>query len=188
MASQFVLEVKNRKKDLDHFNLLASQLQQRNALCGQEMALNLINGDWDQIMQGVKGLMPAVQNGNSIETRSSGDGGSKLFAPPGSPLMRSAPMEVATRMAKMMDAVAAIDRQLDTQTLGTERPCENLAAQSEALGTVKNALDRLRPTLSDMTLVNSNEAKIIMKLYCHNFRNMEYLHGKTISLQKDLTT
>ena len=167
MASQFVLEVKNRKKDLDHFNLLASQLQQRNALCGQEMALNLINGDWDQIMQGVKGLIPAVQNGNSIETRSSGDGGTKLFAPPGSPLMRSAPMEVATRMAKMMDAVAAIDRQLDTQTLGTERPCENLAAQSEALGTVKNALDRLRPTLkqTDQDLDRLSSANLSMEYF-----------------------
>ena len=82
---------------------MASQLQHRNALCGQEMTLNLINGDWDQIMQGVKGLIPA-QNGNGLEIRASGDGGgggSKLFTAPGSPLMRSAPMEVATRMAKV---------------------------------------------------------------------------------------
>ena len=103
VASQFVVEVKNRKKDLEHFNLLASQLQHRNALCGQEMTLNLINGDWDQIMQGVKGLIP-TQNGNGLEIRASGDGGggsSKLFTAPGSPLMRSAPMEVATRMAKV---------------------------------------------------------------------------------------
>ena len=97
VASQFVLEVKNRKKDLDHFNLLASQLQHRNALCGQEMALNLINADWDDIMQGVKGL--TAQNGNGTETRNAtGDGDrGKLFAAPGSPLTKSAPVEVATR-------------------------------------------------------------------------------------------
>jgi hypothetical protein len=167
VASQFVVEVKNRKKDLEHFNLLASQLQHRNALCGQEMTLNLINGDWDQIMQGVKGLI-TTQNGNGLETRASGDGGgSKLFTAPGSPLMRSAPMEVATRMAKMMDAVAAIDRQLDTQTLGTERPCENLAAQSEALSTVKNALDRLRPTLkqTDQDLDRLSSANLSMEYF-----------------------
>ena len=66
-----------------------------------------------------------------------------------------------------MDAVAAIDRQLDTQTLGTERPCENLAAQSEALSTVKNALDRLRPTLkqTDQDLDRLSSANLSMEYF-----------------------
>lgn len=51
VAKQFVMEVKNRKSDIDHLNLLASQLQHRNALSGQEMPLNFINADWQEILE-----------------------------------------------------------------------------------------------------------------------------------------
>ena len=136
VAKMFVIDIKNRQSEIDHINHLATQLQQQNALVGHEMSLNLINSDWSDIMEGAKPLMNAEITSQS-----------KLSTTPGSPLMKSAPAEVATRMAKLLDALAAIDRQLDTQILGTERPCENLIAQGEALATVKNALDKLRPTL-----------------------------------------
>ena len=54
------------------------QLQHRNALSGQEMALNIINSDWEEILEGIKPLM----NGNT-----------HLDQAPGSPLMKSAPVE-----------------------------------------------------------------------------------------------
>lgn len=144
VAKQFIIDVKKRHADMDHFNLLVSQLQQANAIEGQEMAVNIINSDWSDILNGAKPLM----------TKDTINGDSRPSATPGSPLLRSAPAEVATRMAKMLDALAAIDRQLETQILSSDRPCENLPAQSEALATVKNALDRLRPSLrqTDMDL------------------------------------
>ena len=125
------------KSPSDHINSLATYLQRQNALMGHEMSLNVINSDWSDIFNGAKPLL------NVEVTTHQG----KLSTTPGSPLMKSAPAEVGTRMAKLLDALAAIDRQLDTQILGTERPCENLNAQGEALTTVKNALDKLKPTL-----------------------------------------
>ena len=80
---------------------------------GHEMSLNVINSDWSDIFNGAKPLL------NVEVTTHQG----KLSTTPGSPLMKSAPAEVGTRMAKLLDALAAIDRQLDTQILGTERPC-----------------------------------------------------------------
>ena len=162
---QFMAEVKLRKSEVDHLNLLASQLQYRNALSGQEMALNIINSDWEEIVERVKGLTP--KNPGHLEAPSVVDNCNKLLNAPGSPLMKSAPVEVGTRMAKMMDALAAIDRQLDTQTLASERPCENLTAQSEALATVKNALDRLRPTLkqTDQDLDRLSTANLSMEYF-----------------------
>ena len=121
----------------DHINSLATHLQRQNALMGHEMSLNVINSDWSDIFNGAKPLLNV-----EVATHQG-----KLSTTPGSPLMKSAPAEVGTRMAKLLDALAAIDRQLDTQILGTERPCENLTAQGEALTTVKNALDKLKPTL-----------------------------------------
>lgn len=166
VAKQFVTEVKNRKPDVDHLNVLASQLQQRNALSGHEIALNIINADWQEIVERMKTMAPS----NSLDTSAAKPAheiNSKLSTAPGSPLMRSAPVEVATRMAKMMDALAAIDRQMDTQTLSSDRPCENLEAQSEALATVKNALDRLRPTLkqTDQDLDRLSSANISMEYF-----------------------
>ena len=116
VAKQFVIDVKNRQTEIDHINHLATQLQQQNALLGYELSLNVINSDWTDILNGAKPLL------NMEVTNSQG----KLSTTPGSPLMKSAPAEVATRMAKLLDALAALDRQLDTQILGTERPCENL--------------------------------------------------------------
>ncbi len=164
VAKQLVAEVRNRKSDVDHLNLLASQLQHRNALGGQEMALNFINSDWEEIVERIKPLQENHQNNASSLLSSDA---TEMFTTPGSPLMRSAPVEVATRMAKMLDALAAVDRQLDTQTLGTERPCENLGAQSDALNTVKNALDRLRPTLkqTDQDLDRLSSAKLSMEYF-----------------------
>ena len=147
VLKQFVLEVRNRKSDVEHLNLLASQLKHRNAFAPHEMTLNIINADWEEILEGIKPLvkkMPA--NGN--ELMHSEEDSKKLLVAPGSPMVKAAPAtEVAIRMSKMLDALAAIERQLDTQTLSLERPCENLQGQSEALSTAKNALERLRPSM-----------------------------------------
>ena len=147
VLKQFVLEVRNRKSDVEHLNLLASQLKHRNAFAPHEITLNIINADWEEILEGIKPLvkkMPA--NGN--ELMHSEEDSKKLLVAPGSPMVKAAPAtEVAIRMSKMLDALAAIERQLDTQTLSLERPCENLQGQSEALSTAKNALERLRPSM-----------------------------------------
>ena len=67
VLKQFVLEVRNRKSDVEHLNLLASQLKHRNAFAPHEMTLNIINADWEEILEGIKPLvkkMPA--NGNEL--------------------------------------------------------------------------------------------------------------------------
>ena len=155
VLKQFVLEVRNRKSDVEHLNLLASQLKHRNAFAPHEMTLNIINADWEEILEGIKPLvkkMPA--NGN--ELMHSEEDSKKLLVAPGSPMVKAAPAtEVAIRMSKMLDALAAIERQLDTQTLSLERPCENLQGQSEALSTAKNALERLRPSMKQTDQGNS---------------------------------
>ena len=177
VARQFMTEVKNRKSEMDHLNLVASELQQRNALSGHEMALTIINSDWEEILEKMKTLVPKNANGNPLDQVEN-----KLFATaaPGSPLMKSAPVEVATRMAKMLDALAAVDRQMDTQTLSVERPCENLPAQSEALTTVKNALDRLRPTLkqTDQDLDRLSSGNLSMEYFEKLSNSNSKLHGE----------
>ena len=160
VAKQFVLEVRNRKSDVEHLNLLASQLKHRNALFApHQMALNIINSDWEEILEGIK---PIMKNGSGNE------GQEKLLVAPGSPMVKAAPAtEVAIRMSKMLDALAAIERQLDTQTLSLERPCENLQGQSEALSTAKNALERLRPSMkqTDADLDRLSNAHLSMEYF-----------------------
>ena len=92
----------------------------------------------------------------------------KLLVAPGSPMVKAAPAtEVAIRMSKMLDALAAIERQLDTQTLSLDRPCENLQGQSEALSTAKNALERLRPSMkqTDQDLDRLSNAHLSMEYF-----------------------
>ena len=164
VAKQFVLEVKNRKSDVEHLNLLASQLKHRNAFTQHEMALNIINADWEEILEGIKPLISKVSSG----VHDLNEDNKRLLVAPGSPLVKAAPAtEVSIRITKMLDALAAIERQLDTQTLGVDRPCENLQGQLEALNTAKNALERLRPSMkqTDQDLDRLSNAHLSMEYF-----------------------
>ena len=170
VLKQFVLEVRNRRSDVEHLNLLASQLKHRNAFAAHEMTLGIINADWEEILEGIKPLVKKMQNGGSdlMRMHSIEEDSKKLLVAPGSPMVKAAPAtEVAIRMSKMLDALAAIERQLDTQTLSLERPCENLQGQSEALSTAKNALERLRPSMkqTDQDLDRLSNAHLSMEYF-----------------------
>ncbi len=150
VAKQFVTDVKQKQIEMDHVNATAETLRNENALGGLDMSLTIVNSDWAEICKGVAPLMVHERlNNGSEESSQSRTASSKTptHVPSNATNNKLGPEGVASRIEKLMEAIRAVERQLNTQVLNGVRPYENLAVQAEALSTVKNALDRLKPSI-----------------------------------------
>ena len=129
------MEIEEKRKELDDLNKKALTLKAQHDLGTQAIILTMVNSQYDEIGKRAKKLQQNVRENENDDN--------VIFAK--TPSERNAP-EILSRIAKMREAVSAIDRQLRTHVLAN-KPFENLGEQEKALDIVKLALDRLRPTI-----------------------------------------
>lgn len=157
MAKVLVREIEKKRTSVERLERLADRLKADNAL-GNPVSTEWVHlhTQWEEINDRMKkfsrdSVVIATTNSEISDPQSSPSisGGSYGASNAGSGSnnqTNKSAAEIVTRISKMRDAVAAVDRQLKTQVLSNKQ-YENLPLQATALETAKSALEKLRPTI-----------------------------------------
>ncbi len=135
-AADLAREVEDKKVEVRQINDLASSIKSRQLSLGtNSMVLAIANAQWDKLV----GRVRARREARALQGvgAANGEEGQVMPADAG---------EVLARIARMREAVSAVDGQLRTQIL-SGKTFENLSEQADALETCKSALETLRPTI-----------------------------------------
>jgi hypothetical protein len=131
-------EVKAKKVDIDHLSHQSLSWPKNDMMGTQEVALTMIKSQWETLQQKVLKYCKDrnIQTANLKDANKQAD----------QIAIKAASDEILQRIEKMREAVKAIERQMTTQVLAG-KVFENLEDQSQALQTVKEALETLRPNI-----------------------------------------
>eukprot|EP00094_Tigriopus_californicus_P012072 TCALIF_11665-PA protein Name:"Similar to DMD Dystrophin (Gallus gallus)" AED:0.11 eAED:0.12 QI:11/0.44/0.31/0.89/0.88/0.89/19/143/3398 len=139
LSMEFLNQIDQKRDSMNEVNNIANTLKSENALDAHQVALSVVNSQWEKLSSRARQYPLKSQEMASTESpgKSSNSSGT-----PG----RNAAEEIVMRITKMREVVAAIDRQLKTQVLSSKQ-YESLPLQASALETVKEALEKLRPSI-----------------------------------------
>lgn len=139
LSMEFLNQIDQKRDSMNEVNNIANTLKSQNALDAHQVALSVVNSQWEKLSNRARQY---PLKSNEMPSTDSPGKSSNSSGTPG----RNAAEEIVMRITKMREVVAAIDRQLKTQVLSSKQ-YESLPLQASALETVKEALEKLRPSI-----------------------------------------
>jgi hypothetical protein len=132
MGERLRRDAEMRRPKLRELNAIAASLKGHSALGSQELALTVLNSDWEEMERKI-GLMSkeeshvvsSLQQSPPVKTSTS------------SSASKGPAAQISARIEKMLEVLATIERQLTSNVLAGKQ-FENLPAQSDTLDTIYN--------------------------------------------------
>jgi uncharacterized protein YukE len=155
---QFALEIERRTADVQRLADTAHRLKEEHALLGpQATAWHDLYCQWEELVGKAKKYYRDKIGKNLVSSPTRSTATTTAISEVVDPdeLSKLAPdntagaKEIITRLSNMREAVGAIGRQFKTQVLSSSKQYERLEEQEEALATVNQALERLRPAIKN---------------------------------------
>lgn len=139
MAEGLRREAEVRKSKLKELNARAAALKGHRALGSQELALTVLNSDWEELQQKLSMKPdPKLGAGASVVRPSTLPASPRISASQSSPAG-----QISARIEKLRDELVSVECQLSASVL-TGKIFENLSGQSEALDAIQAQLDKVR--------------------------------------------
>ena len=117
-----------RKPKLKELNAMATSLKGHSALGGQELALTVLNADWEDMERKLR-VMTRDENVTQTTVTFHQE------SPPVKSTSKGPASQISARIEKMRDVLVTLERHLASTVLAG-KPFEDLEAQSEALETM----------------------------------------------------
>lgn len=131
MGERLRRDAEFRKPKLKELNAMAASLKGHSALGGQELALTVLNADWEDMERKLR----VMTRDNETVTQTTVTFHQESPPVKSSSSSKSPASQISARIDKMRDVLATLERQLASTVLAG-KPFEDLEGQSEVLETV----------------------------------------------------